>query len=80
MSFYNIENWKILKNTTKDEANNYKELLHEHAETLALFIKLWELNIKYYQTDLKLLCTSFNNHNDLPSKEKYQEMPNAYEK
>lgn len=83
MPFYKTENWKILKKTTEKPTKNeenFEKFLQEHEKTLALFIKLWDLNIKCYQTDLKQLCTSFYNHKDLPSKEKYQKIIDAYEK
>lgn len=80
MPFYDTENWNILNSADKVETKKFKDFLHEHEETLNLFIKLWKLDIKCYKTDLKLLCTSFYNHNDLPSKEKYQKLLNTYER
>lgn len=77
--FYHTENWDILKNTNETETQNFKDFLHRHKETLNLFIELWKLDIKCYQTDLKELCTSFYSHEDLPSKAKYQKMLDAYE-
>lgn len=80
MPFYDTKNWDILNSADKIETKKFNDFLIEHKKTLNLFIKLLKLDIKCYKTDLKLLCTSFYNHNDLPSKEKYQEMLNAYEK
>lgn len=80
MPFYEMENWDILKKANKTETKKFKDFLNEHKETLNLYLELWELSIKCYKTDLKLLCTSFYNHNDLPSKEKYKKMLAAYEK
>lgn len=78
--FYKKRNWNTLNSTDKIETKKYNDFLHEHKKTLHLFTELQKLNIKCYQSDLKLLCTSFYNHNDLPSKAKYQKMLNAYEK
>lgn len=80
MPFYEMENWNILKNTNETETQNLKEFLHRHEKTFKLFIELWKLDIKCYKRDLGLLCSSFYNHNDLPSKEKYQKILDAYEK
>lgn len=80
MPFYDTKNWDILNSADKIETKKFNDFLVEHKKTLNLFTELWRLNIKCFPSDLKLLCTSFYNHNDLPSKEKYQEMLNTYEK
>lgn len=78
MPFYEMENWNILKNTNETETQNLKEFLHRHEKTFKLFIELWKLDIKCYKRDLGLLCSSFYNNNDLPPKEKYQKILDAY--
>lgn len=80
MPFYDTKNWDTLNSADKIEKKKFNDFLREHKETLNLFIELWKLNIRCYPSDLKLLCTSFYNHNDLPPKERYQKLLDAYEK